>query len=158
MKYVVFTTKHHDGFCMFDTHLTDYRITAPDVPFHTNARSNVVLEVFNAFRREHFLIGAYFSKADWHCPDYWDPAHPAHTRNPNYDTRAQPEKWDRFVRFTHGQIEELMTGYGPIDILWLDAGQVRPPDQDIRMDERGRNGPAASAAADYRGPHRGRAL
>jgi alpha-L-fucosidase len=135
MKYVVFTTKHHDGFCMFDTHLSDYRITAPDVPFHTNARSNVVFEVFNAFRREHFLIGAYFSKADWHCPDYWDPAFPAHTRNPNYDTRAQPEKWDRFVRFTHGQIEELMTGYGPIDILWLDAGQVRPPEQDIRMDE-----------------------
>ncbi|MGA2660088.1 MAG: alpha-L-fucosidase [Verrucomicrobiota bacterium] len=134
MKYVVFTTKHHDGFCMFDTRLTDYRVTAPDVPFHNNARSNVVLEVFNAFRRQHFVIGAYFSKADWHCPDYWDPAVPAHTRNPNYDTRAQPEKWQRFVTFTHGQIEELMSGYGPIDILWLDAGQVRPPDQDIRMD------------------------
>jgi alpha-L-fucosidase len=54
--------------------------------------------------------------------------------NPNYDTLAQPEKWQRFVDFTHGQIEELMTGYGPIDILWLDAGQVRPPQQDIQMD------------------------
>ena len=134
MKYVIFTTKHHDGFSMFDTRLTDYRITAPDVPFHTNARSNVVREVFNAFRREKFVVGAYFSKADWHCPDYWDPTLPAHTRNPNYDTHAQPEKWRKFVDFTHGQIEELMTGYGPIDILWLDAGQVRPPDQDIQMD------------------------
>ncbi len=50
MKYVVFTTKHHDGFCMFDTKLTDYRITAPDVPFHTNPRANVTREVFDAFR------------------------------------------------------------------------------------------------------------
>jgi alpha-L-fucosidase len=134
MKYLVFTTKHHDGFCMFDTRLTDYRITAPDVPFHSNVRSNIVREVFQAFRRENMLIGAYFSKADWHCPDYWDPNQPAHTRNPNYDTHSQPEKWRRFVEFTHGQIEELMKGYGRIDILWLDAGQVRPPDQDIQMD------------------------
>jgi alpha-L-fucosidase len=134
MKYVVFTTKHHDGFSMFDTRLTDFRITSPSVPFHTNARSNVVREVFNAFRKEKFAIGAYFSKADWHCPDYWDPAQPARTRNPNYDPQAQPEKWRRFVDFTHGQIEELMTGYGPIDILWLDAGQVRPPTQDLQMD------------------------
>src|SRR5579859_1431017 len=91
MKYVVFTTKHHDGFCLFDTHQTEYRITAPDVPYHTNARSNVVREVFSAFRNEKFWIGAYFSKADWHSPDYWDPSLPAHTRNPNYDTHAQPE-------------------------------------------------------------------
>jgi alpha-L-fucosidase len=134
MKYVVFTSKHHDGFCMFDTRLTDYRITAPDVPFHANARSNVVREVFQAFRHEKFAIGAYFSKADWHCPDYWGPGLSARTRNPNYDTHAQSEKWQRFVDFTYGQIEELMTGYGHIDVLWLDAGQVRPPDQDIQMD------------------------
>ncbi len=134
MKYVVFTTKHHDGFCMFDTRLTDFRITAPDVPFHANAHSNVVREVFNAFRREHFAIGAYFSKADWHCPDYWSPEAPARDRNPNYDPLKQPEEWRRFVEFTHGQIEELMTGYGPIDVLWLDAGQVRPPQQDLQME------------------------
>lgn len=134
MKYVVFTTKHHDGFAMFDTKLSDYRITAPDVPFHTNNRSNVVREVFNAFRQDGFAIGAYFSKADWHAPDYWDPAVPARTRNPNYDPLARPEKWRKFVDFAHGQVEELMTGYGPIDILWLDAGQVRPPEQDLQMD------------------------
>ena len=134
MKYVVFTTKHHDGFSMFDTKLSDYRITAPDVPFHANARSNVVREVFNAFRKDGFAIGAYFSKADWHCPNYWEPSAPARTRDPNYDTLAQPEKWRKFVEFTHGQIAELMTDYGPIDILWLDAGQVRPPQQDLQMD------------------------
>ena len=134
MKYVVFTTKHHDGFSMFDTKLTDYRVTAPDVPFHASPRADVAREVFDAFRKEGFGISAYFSKADWHHPDYWDPATPARTRNPNYDTLAHPEKWARFVRFVHGQVEELMTGYGPIDILWLDAGQVRPPAQDIQMD------------------------
>jgi alpha-L-fucosidase len=135
MKYVVFTTKHHDGFCMFDTSVTDFRITAPDVPFHGNARSNVVRQVFKAFRKQGFLIGAYFSKADWHSPYYWSPGAPARTRNPNYDTQRQPDKWAKFVAFTHNQIEELMTGYGPIDILWLDAGQVRPPSQDLQMDK-----------------------
>jgi len=134
MKYVVFTTKHHDGFCMFDTQLTDYRITAADVPFHDNARSNVVREVFRAFRHEGLAIGAYFSKADWHSPYYWCPDEPSHTRNPNYDTLSQPERWNKFVAFTYGQIEELMTGYGQIDILFLDAGWVRPPEQDLGMD------------------------
>lgn len=135
MRYVVFTTKHHDGFCMYDTHLTDFRITTADVPFHSNARSNVVKQVFDTFRQEGFAIGAYFSKADWHSPFYWSPDAPARTRNPNYNTLQQPEQWRKFVQFTQGQVEELMTGYGPIDILWLDAGQVRPPQQDIQMDK-----------------------
>jgi alpha-L-fucosidase len=134
MKYVVFTTKHHDGFSMFDTRQTDFRITAPDCPFSTEPRSNVTREVFDAFRAKGFGIGAYFSKADWNHPDYWSPDAPAKTRNPNYDTLTNPEKWNRFVDFTHRQIEELMTGYGKVDVLWLDAGQVRPPTQDIHMD------------------------
>lgn len=134
MKYVVFTTKHHDGFSMFDTRQTDFRITAPDCPFNSDPRSNVAREVFNAFRRTGFGIGAYFSKADWNNADYWSPDAPARTRNPNYDPLKNPEKWQRFVDFTHRQIEELMTGYGKVDILWLDAGQVRPPTQDIHMD------------------------
>jgi alpha-L-fucosidase len=120
MKYVVFTTKHHDGFCMFDTRLTDFRVTAAEVPFHSNARANVVREVFKAFRKKGFLIGAYFSKADWHSPDYWSPEAPAPTRNPNYDTQAQPEKWAKFVAFTYGQIEELMTGYARMTVSVLE--------------------------------------
>lgn len=134
MRYVVFTTKHHDGFSMFDTKLTDYRITAADVPFHADARADVVRGVFDSFRKEGMAIGAYFSKSDWHCPNYWDPSAPTPDRNPNYDTLAQPDKWRKFVDFAHGQVAELMTGYGPIDILWLDAGQVRPPQQDLQID------------------------
>ncbi|MEW5980334.1 MAG: alpha-L-fucosidase [Acidobacteriota bacterium] len=134
MKYLVFTTKHHDGFSMFDTKLTDYRITAPDCPYSKNPRPDIALELFKAFRAEGLGIGVYFSKADWHHPDYWSTEVPALTRNPNYDPLKNPEKWGRFVKFVQGQIKELMTGYGPIDILWLDAGQVRPPKQDLQMD------------------------
>jgi len=134
MKYVAFTTKHHDGFCLFDTRTTDYRITGPECPFHAHPRANAAKEVFDTFRARGFAVSCYFSKSDWHHPAYWDPALPAPDRNPNYDTLAQPEKWAQFAEFVYRQIEELMTGYGPIDVLWLDGGQVRPPRQDIHME------------------------
>ncbi len=127
-KYVVFTTKHHDGFSMFDTRQTDYRITAPNVPFHDNPRADVTRAVFDAFRARGFGIGAYFSKPDWHNDDYWWPRFATPNRHVNYDTRKYPERWQRFVDFTHAQIGELTTNYGRIDILWLDGGWVRPGD------------------------------
>jgi alpha-L-fucosidase len=126
MKYVVFTTKHHDGFSMFDTKQTDYRITSPDCPFSKNPKANVAKEIFDAFRKEGFGIGAYFSKPDWHSPDYWAPEWATPDRNVNYDTDKYPERWQKFRNFTYNQIEELMTGYGRMDILWLDGGWVRP--------------------------------
>ena len=135
MKYVTFTSKHHDGFCLWDTRTTDYRVTHPDCPFHADPRADIVRQVFHAFRTRGFAVSCYFSKSDWHSPDYWSPQAPARTRNPNYDTHAQPERWERFIQYTHRQIEELMRDYGPVDALWLDGGQVRPPDQDIRMAE-----------------------
>lgn len=126
MKYVVFTTKHHDGFSMFDTKETDYKITSPNTPFSSSPKSNITKEVFNAFRNEGFLIGAYFSKPDWNTPTYWWPYFPPKDRNVNYDPKKYPEKWNAFKKFTANQIEELMTGYGKVDILWLDGGWVRP--------------------------------
>lgn len=126
MRYVVFTTKHHDGFNMFDTKFTDYKITAPDVPFHTNPKANVTKEIFSSFRREGFAIGAYFSKPDWHSKDYWAPEWATPDRNNNYDTAKYPERWQRFKNFTYNQLVELTTEYGPVDILWLDGGWVRP--------------------------------
>jgi alpha-L-fucosidase len=124
MKYVVFTTKHHDGFCMFDTKQTDYKITKS--PFGSNPRSNVAKEVFGAFRNEGFMIGAYFSKPDWHTDDYWWSYFPPKDRNPSYHPKKYPQKWENFKKFTYNQIEELMTDYGKVDILWLDGGWVRP--------------------------------
>jgi alpha-L-fucosidase len=126
MKYVVFTTKHHDGFCMFDTKQTDYKITSSKTPFSANPRSNVAKEVFNAFSKEDFMIGAYFSKPDWHTENYWWPYFPPKDRNVNYDPAKYPERWQKFKDFTFNQIQELMTGYGKVDILWLDGGWVRP--------------------------------
>jgi alpha-L-fucosidase len=126
MKYVVFTTKHHDGFCMFDTRQTDYKVTSSKTPFSSNTRSNVAKEVFDAFRKENFLIGAYFSKPDWHTENYWWPYFPPKDRNVNYDPKKYPERWNAFKQFTFDQIKELMSGYGRMDILWLDGGWVRP--------------------------------
>ena len=161
MKYLVFTTKHHDGFCMFDSKYTDYKVTSTECPFSVNPKANITKEVFDAFRNEGLWAGAYFSKPDWNSPDYWDPKFPPMDRNVNYDPSAHPEKWENFVQFTQNQIMELMSDYGKIDILWLDGGWVskkspeeikdyythvaetatsgfpisRAVNQDIRMDE-----------------------
>ena len=135
MRYVMFTSKHHDGFTMYDTRKTDYRVTHPSVPFSRHPRANVTAQVFQAFRAEGLAIGAYFSKADWHSPDYWHPERWPEDRRANYDTAADPQRWRRFVEFTHAQIRELLTGYGKIDILWLDGNWMQPPREDLRMRE-----------------------
>ena len=126
MKYVVFTTKHHDGFCMFDSKETDYKITGSQSPFANNPKANVAKEVFSAFRNQGFMTGAYFSKPDWNTKDYWWRYFPPKDRNVSYDPKKYPQRWEDFKTFTYNQIQELMTGYGTMDILWLDGGWVRP--------------------------------
>jgi alpha-L-fucosidase len=126
MKYVVFTTKHHDGFCMFDTKETDYKITSPKTPFSANPKANVAKEIFSAFRDKDFMIGAYFSKPDWNNNDYWWRYFPPKSRNVSYDPKKYPDRWKGFQQFTFNQIKELMSDYGKMDILWLDGGWVRP--------------------------------
>ena len=133
-KYLIFTTKHHDGFCMFDSKYTDYSIAKG--PYKDSKYSNVAYHVFDAFRQQDFMIGAYFSKPDWHCEYYWDPALSTPTRNPNYDIKKNPEVWAKYQQYTANQINELMSDYGKIDILWLDGGWVRKDKgQDIKLDE-----------------------
>jgi alpha-L-fucosidase len=135
VKYVLSMTKHHDGFCMWDTKETNYRITADDVPFHSDPRADVVKQASEAFRKQGLSSGLYFSKADWHSPYYWLPElGPGSGQGPNYDTSQHPEEWTKFKDYTWRQIKELMTGYGKQDILWLDGGAVRPPNADIDMD------------------------
>ena len=125
MKYVVFTTKHHDGFCMFDSNYTDYKITAKDCPFSSNPKSDVTKEIFDAFRKVGLWVGAYFSKPDWHSEYYWWPYFATPDRNVNYNIEKYPERWEKFIQYTHNQIDELMTDYGNVDILWLDGGWVQ---------------------------------
>ncbi len=138
-RYLIFTTKHHDGFCMFNTKQTGYKVTGEDCPFHTHRYADIARHLFDAFRDRGIAVAAYFSKPDWHCPWYWAPNQirpVAFDRNPTYDIQAQPKLWNEFVRFTHAQIMELIRDYGRIDILWLDGGQVRSQNgQDIRLNE-----------------------
>ncbi|WP_117882945.1 alpha-L-fucosidase [Aureibaculum luteum] len=124
MKYMIFTTKHHDGFSMFDSKYTDYKVTDPECAFSTNPKANITKEIFNAFRAKDFWIGAYFSKPDWNQENYWDPYFPPQDRNVNYDPLEYPEKWQKYIDFTHNQILELLTDYGKVNILWLDGGWV----------------------------------
>lgn len=137
-KYFIFTTKHHDGFSMWDTKETDYRITSSECPFHSHKYADICKHVFDAFREKGLGIAAYFSKADWHTPYYWAPGMARGRemwRGPSYDPDEYPWLWDKFVNFTHNQIMELMSKYGRIDVLWLDAGWVGKGKQDIRLGE-----------------------
>jgi alpha-L-fucosidase len=138
-RYLVFTTKHHDGFCMWDTHTTDYSVTGKECPFHRNKNADICKQLFDAFRAEGISIAAYFSKADWHSPYYWATGMTRGTnmwRGPSYDPGKYPWLWKKFVEFTHEQILELITNYGRIDMLWLDAGWVAEQSgEDIRLGE-----------------------
>jgi alpha-L-fucosidase len=114
MKYAVFTAKHHDGFCLFDSRLTDYKST------NTPARRDFVREYVEAFRAEGLKVGLYYSLLDWHhsqYPAYGDKFHPMR------DTEAYkepPRNFSEYLDYFHGQVTELLTEYGKIDIVWFD--------------------------------------
>ena len=126
-RYVIFTTKHHDGFCLYDSKYSDYKVTSPECPFSKDKRADIVKGVFDAFRAEGLGIAAYFSKPDWHNDDYWENFGIGRTVNcrPTYDVKKNPEKWARFREYTKNQIVEIVRDYGKVDIIWLDGGQVK---------------------------------
>ena len=138
-RYFIFTTKHHDGFCMYDSRYTSYKITAADCPYHSDPKADVTKQLFDAFRARGIAIAPYFSKPDWHCPWYWAEGMDkpvAADRNPTYYPPDHPEVWDKYVEYTHNQLTELVENYGPVEILWLDGGQVNPIiGQDVRLRE-----------------------
>lgn len=126
MKYMIFTTKHHDGFCMFNTAQSDYSISDPGCAYSAMESRDIAREIFDAFREQGFWTGAYFSKPDWHSDYYWWRRFPPADRHCNYSIQKYPSRWNQFVQYTHAQINELMSNYGKMDILWLDGGWVRP--------------------------------
>ncbi|MBQ9743771.1 MAG: alpha-L-fucosidase [Clostridia bacterium] len=134
MKYVVMTTKHHEGFCMFDTKYTDYKCT------NTPAGRDLVKEYVEAFRAEGLKVGFYYSLIDWHHPDFTIDA--IHPRRYDEDARAQNEGRDmkRYAQYMRNQVTELLTNYGKIDILWFDFSY---PNKDPKfpdwMEGKGRN-------------------
>lgn len=92
-RYLLFTTKHHDGFCMFDSETTDYKITHESCPFHTSPYADIAGSLYDAFRKEGLAISAYFSKPDWHSDYYWHSEFgTAPTRNMNYNIKEHPDR------------------------------------------------------------------
>ena len=140
MRYMIFTTKHHDGFCMFDTKYTDFSIAHG--PFGKDPRHNIAKEVFDAYRNKGFMIGCYFSKPDWHSKWFWNPYYATPNRRINYKKQQHPDWWQNYRKFTQNQLNELTTDYGNIDILWLDGGWITGEEiglDTILVDARKRN-------------------
>jgi alpha-L-fucosidase len=103
MKYAVLTSRHHDGYCLWDSQVTDYT-SARQAP-----KRDFVREYVEAFRAAGLRVGLYYSLADWRLPAYWEgPAH-------------DPAGWGRFREYVHAQVRELLTDYGPIDVFWFDG-------------------------------------
>ncbi len=114
MKYAVLTAKHHDGFCLFDSKLTDYKST------NTKAGKDLVREYVEAFRSEGLKVGLYYSIIDWHhdgYPAYEDRFHPMRG---NEEFKERKLEFSNYIEYMHGQIKELVTEYGKLDIMWFD--------------------------------------
>jgi alpha-L-fucosidase len=123
MTYAVLTTKHHDGYAMFDTKTSEYGV------MHSPYGRDIVREFVEAMRAEGIRVGLYFSLIDWGHPDYpafrqEDAPYPLPR-----GVRPNPERWPRFLDVMFAQMRELLTNYGTIDLLWFDGGWERTPDE-----------------------------
>ncbi len=146
MKYIVLTTKHHDGFCLWDTKQTDYNI------MHSPLARDVVRELADACKRQGIGFGTYYSVTDWH--------HPAHPLgSPGGQTKKPHPDLEAYSRYLQNQLRELLTGYGPLTTVWFDFPQsfdahrgadviamVRALQADILINDR------SGAAGDYDTP------
>lgn len=114
MKYVVLTTKHHEGFCLWDSQFTDYKAT------NTSAGRDLIKPYVEAFRDEGLKVGFYYSLIDWHHPEF--PIDILHPRNNNQEYIDSNKNRDmkKYAEYMRNQVRELLTNYGKIDILWFD--------------------------------------
>ena len=110
MKYAVMTAKHHDGYCLYDSKLTDYKYKQRDL----------IREFLEAFRAEGLKVGLYYSVLDWHHPDYPHYGDVMHPQRDNPTFKDTKHNWDNYLTYLHGQVRELVTGYGKIDVMWFD--------------------------------------
>ncbi len=123
MQYGVFTSKHHDGYAMFQTKTSTFGVE------HSPYGRDIVREYVDAFRAEGLRIGLYFSLIDWAHPDY--PPFTDEDRPYRFGRSKppEPEPWSRFVDVMFEQVRELLTNYGTIDVIWFDGGWERTPEQ-----------------------------
>ena len=139
MKYVVFTAKHHEGFCMFDSKYTDYKCT------NTPAGRDLLRELVDAFRAEGLRIGIYYSLIDWHHPDFTvDILHPR-KKDENAAALNEGRDMKRYTKYMRDQVTELMTNYGRIDILWFDFSYT----EDMNPAYKSRDGLCGKGALDW---------
>ena len=120
MKYAVMTAKHHDGFCLFDSKYTDFKST------NTPCGRDLVREFLDAFRAEGLKVGLYYSIIDWNHPAYPAYQHHSHPHR-NDEAYKEREPFENYLAYMHGQVEELCTNYGHLDIMWYDYsyGEMR---------------------------------
>lgn len=114
MKYFVVTTKHHEGFCLWNTGLTDYK--APN----TAAGRDLLKPMVEAFRARNMKVGFYHSLLDWHHDHYTVDRHHPMSENEAYIAADKERDISKYAEYLHGQVKELLTGYGKVDILWFD--------------------------------------
>jgi alpha-L-fucosidase len=114
MKYMVITSKHHEGFCLWDSRLTDYKAT------NTPSGRDLLRPLLEAFRNEGLRVGLYHSLIDWHHPDF--PIDGLHPMRDDVEFREAQEHRDirKYAEYLHAQVRELLTDYGRIDIMWFD--------------------------------------
>ena len=121
MKYFVVTSKHHEGFCLWDSKLTGYK--APNTP----ARRDLLRPMVEAFRRRNMRVGFYHSLIDWHHPQYVIDPHIGPLRaSPDRDTLNKGRDQTNYAEHLRGQVRELLTQYGKVDILWFDFSFPKP--------------------------------
>ena len=121
MKYAVMTTKHHEGFCMFDSKYTDYKCT------NTPAGRDLIREYVDAFRAEGIRIGFYYSLIDWHHPEFpIDQLHPRRD-DPDAYEKSKGRDMHKYAEYMRNQVTELLTNYGRIDVLWFDFSYEKDP-------------------------------
>lgn len=121
MKYVVITTKHHEGFCLWDSAHTDYK--APNTPY----AKDLLTPFVEAFRAEGLRVGFYYSLIDWHHPHF--PIDRIHPRKPTDESARDPKAYEKlnegkdvsiYAQYMRDQVKELLTNFGPIDLMWFD--------------------------------------
>jgi alpha-L-fucosidase len=111
-EYMVFTTKHHDGFCMFDSSYTDYKIT------NTPYGKDIVKQLSDACDARDMRLGFYYSPPDLHHPDFRDTSKPAST---NWNGQPERPEWPIYLEYMQLQLTELLTKYGPVVLIWFDG-------------------------------------
>lgn len=114
MKYFVITSKHHEGFCLWDSEYTSYKAT------NTPAKRDLLAPMVEAYREEGLRVGFYYSLLDWHHPDYPVDRHHPRAEDKEFREKTKGRDVSKYAQYMRNQVRELLTRFGTIDIIWFD--------------------------------------